>query len=166
FFGKIPQEERPEHTDGYEGFYLLMDLKGNIENATLDFIIRDHDRDVFESRKQLLRDITQEINTKYGQELIKTTISDSYYNMKEVIEKDLSIVELAKEAMFSLNIEPKIAPVRGGTDGSRLSFMGLPTPNLFTGGENFHGPHEFAVVETMVAATKVIVKIAELNASI
>ena len=166
FFSKIPELERPEHTEGYEGFYLLMDLKGDIENVTMDFIIRDHDRTKFNERKALMNNITQEINDHYGQELVSTVVEDSYYNMKEVIEKDLSIVELAEQAMASLGIEAKIAPVRGGTDGSRLSFMGLPTPNLFTGGENFHGPHEFAVVETMVEATKVIVKIAEMNASI
>lgn len=164
FFAKIPASERPEHTEGYEGFYLLLDLKGNIEKAELNFIIRDHDRKMFNERKTLLESITQEINEKYGEGTAQTTIEDSYYNMREIIEKDLSIVELAKNAMEALGIEAKIAPVRGGTDGSRLSFMGLPTPNIFTGGENFHGPHEYAVLETMVEACKVIVKIAELNA--
>ena len=164
FFAKIPASERPEHTEGYEGFYLLLDLKGNIEKAELNFIIRDHDRKMFNERKTLLESITQEINEKYGEGTAQTTIEDSYYNMREIIEKDLSIVELAKNAMETLGIEAKIAPVRGGTDGSRLSFMGLPTPNIFTGGENFHGPHEYAVLETMVEACKVIVKIAELNA--
>lgn len=164
FFAKIPENERPEHTEGYEGFYLLLDLKGNIEKAELNFIIRDHDREIFNERKALLESITQEINAKYGAGTAQTTIEDSYYNMREIIEKDLSIVELAKNAMEALGIEAKIAPVRGGTDGSRLSFMGLPTPNIFTGGENFHGPHEYAVLETMVEACKVIVKIAELNA--
>lgn len=164
FFAAIPSLERPEHTEGYEGFYLLTEMSSNIEDAKMTFIIRDHDMDQFEARKACLNKIASELNQKYGYEAVNVHTTDTYYNMKNIIEKDMSIVELAKNAMQSVDVEPIIAPVRGGTDGSRLSYMGLPTPNLFTGGENFHGKHEFAVVETMAKATEVIIAISELNA--
>lgn len=164
FFAAIPSLERPEHTEGYEGFYLLTEMSSNIEDAKMTFIIRDHDMDQFEARKACLNKIASELNQKYGYEAVNVRTTDTYYNMKNIIEKDMSIVELAKNAMQSVDVEPIIAPVRGGTDGSRLSYMGLPTPNLFTGGENFHGKHEFAVVETMAKATEVIIAISELNA--
>ena len=164
YFDLIPKLERPEHTEDYEGFYMLMGLSGNSEQAKLDFIIRDHDHDRFNERKATLDKIAFELNKKYNNEFIKVETTDTYYNMREAIEKRMEIVELAKDAMKAINIEAKIAPVRGGTDGSRLSFEGLLTPNLFTGGENFHGRHEFAVVETMEKATELIIKIAEINA--
>ena len=163
FFAMLPVQERPEHTEGYEGFYLLTEMNSNIEDATMSFIIRDHDMDLFTNRKATLDTIASKLNEKYGYECVSVKTTDTYYNMKNIIEKDMSIVELAKNAMVSIDVEPIIAPVRGGTDGSRLSYMGLPTPNLFTGGENFHGKHEFAVVETMAKATELIIAISELN---
>lgn len=164
YFDALPKLERPEHTQDYEGFYMLMNLEGNSEQAKLGFIIRDHDRTRFNERKDTLDKIAFELNKKYDHEFIKVETSDTYYNMREPIEERMEIVELAKNAMKAINVEPKISPVRGGTDGSRLSFEGLLTPNLFTGGENFHGRHEFAVVETMEKASELIIKIAELNA--
>ncbi|CAM3609877.1 peptidase T [Erysipelothrix urinaevulpis] len=166
FYAALPHYERPEHTEHYEGFYMPMELNGNSESATLTFIIRDHDRAQFENRKKTLHKIGKEMNARYGHEHVTVKTDDTYYNMREVIEEKMEIVDLAVSAMKALNIEAKISPVRGGTDGSRLSFDGLPTPNLFTGGENFHGRHEFAVVETMEAASNVIVKIAETNTKI
>lgn len=163
YFDMLPTLERPEHTEGYEGFYMLMDLTGNFEKSTMKFIIRDHDTKRFKERKSYLEKIADTMNKDYDSNHITVTIEDTYYNMREVIENNMEIVELAKDAMIELGIEPKIDPVRGGTDGSRLSFEGLPTPNLFTGGENFHGPHEFAVVETMEMSARTIMKIAELN---
>lgn len=164
YFSLIPKQERPEHTEGYEGFYLLSGMDTTIEDGTMTFIIRDHDHDIFEARKKHLETIADTMNKQYGAKCVTVAIKDEYYNMKSVIEKDMSIVTLAENAMAACNIKPKISPVRGGTDGSRLSYMGLPTPNLFTGGENYHGKHEFAVVESMEKATEVIIKIIELNA--
>lgn len=163
YIAQIPAHERPEHTEGYEGFYLLTKMTTDIENAHLEFIIRDHSMAEFESKKALLLSIGDAMNETYGKGTVDVIIEDTYYNMREIIEKDMSIVELASDAMKTLGITPSIAPVRGGTDGSRLSYMGLPTPNLFTGGENFHGRHEFAVVESMEASTMVLVEIARLN---
>lgn len=164
YVSMLPVAERPEHTEGYEGFYLLTDMTSTIEDATLTFILRDHDKESFENRKNMMDHIATYLNAKYGAGTVSVKTSDTYYNMRNIIEEDMSIVELAKEAMLKLGIEPKIAPVRGGTDGSRLSYMGLPTPNLFTGGENFHGKHEFAVLESMVSATEVIIEISKRNA--
>lgn len=163
FINQLPKDEFPEHTEGYEGFYLVSDMKGTIEDGVMDFIVRDHDRVKFEARKQTLIDIVDNLNNKYGENTVTIDIWDQYYNMREVLEDNMHVVELAKDAIISLGIEPIIRPVRGGTDGSRLSFMGLPTPNLYTGGENFHGKHELAVVESMVSATQTLIKIAELN---
>lgn len=164
YFAAVPQLERPEHTEDYEGFYMLMNLQGNSEQAKLSFIIRDHDRKRFEERKDTLKKIAFELNKRYENNFIKVDIKDTYYNMREPIEERMEIVDLAKDAMEAIGVESKISPVRGGTDGSRLSFEGLLTPNLFTGGENFHGRHEFAVVETMEKASELIIKIAEINA--
>lgn len=164
YVSMLPVAQRPEHTEGYEGFYLLTDMTSTIEDATLTFILRDHDKESFENRKNMMDHIATYLNAKYGAGTVSVKTSDTYYNMRNIIEEDMSIVELAKEAMLKLDIEPKIAPVRGGTDGSRLSYMGLPTPNLFTGGENFHGKHEFAVLESMVSATEVIIEISKRNA--
>ena len=160
----LPSEEVPEKTEGYEGFFHLMSLTGNPEEAKMSIIIRDHDREKFEARKALVREIQAKMNQRFDQERIQIQLEDNYYNMREVIEKDMSIVELAKNAMLALEIEPIIEPVRGGTDGSKISFMGIPTPNIFAGGENMHGRFEFVSLQAMEKATDVIVKIVELNA--
>lgn len=164
FFNQLPPLERPEHTEDYEGFFMMSDMESTVEDAKMIFIIRDHDDSKFEARMDLMDTIAANLNAKYGAGTVMVETEETYYNMRNIIEKDMSIVELAKEAMLVCDIEPIIAPVRGGTDGSRLSYMGLPTPNIFTGGENFHGKHEFAVVETMEKATEVIIAISKLNA--
>lgn len=159
----LPQDEVPEKTDGREGFFHLVSMSGEVEEAQITYIIRDHDHDKFIARKNQLQDIANKINEESGSERVKVTLFDQYYNMKDIIEKDLSIVDLAEKAMINLGIKPIIEPIRGGTDGSKLSFMGLPTPNIFAGGENFHGRYEFVAVESMRKATDVIVEIAKLN---
>lgn len=163
FMSALPAEECPEMTEGREGFYHVLDVKGTVDEASLAMIIRDFDRQAFEARKQKVEEIVAEINKDYKQPPIKLTLTDQYYNMAEVIEKDMTSVELAKAAMEALEIEPIITPIRGGTDGSKISFMGIPTPNIFAGGENMHGRFEFVAVESMVKATEVIIKIAELS---
>lgn len=163
FMSALPAEECPEMTEGREGFYHVLDVKGTVDEASLAMIIRDFDRQAFEARKQKVEEIVAEINKDYKQAPIKLTLTDQYYNMAEVIEKDMTSVELAKAAMEALEIEPIITPIRGGTDGSKISFMGIPTPNIFAGGENMHGRFEFVAVESMVRATEVIIKIAELS---
>ena len=164
FQNEFPQEEVPEHTDGYEGFYHLHGFTGTPEEAKMSYIIRDHDREKFEARKQFIVDLVAKFNAKYDQERVELNLFDQYYNMREVIEKDMSIVELAKNAMEELEIVPVIEPVRGGTDGSKISYLGIPTPNIFAGGENMHGRFEFVSLQAIQKATDVIVKIAELNA--
>ena len=164
FQNEFPQEEVPEHTEGYEGFYHLHGFTGTPEEAKMSYIIRDHDREKFEARKQFIVDLVAKFNAKYDQERVELNLFDQYYNMREVIEKDMSIVELAKNAMEELAIVPVIEPVRGGTDGSKISYLGIPTPNIFAGGENMHGRFEFVSLQAMQKATDVIVKIAELNA--
>lgn len=164
FQNEFPQEEVPEHTEGYEGFYHLHGFTGTPEEAKMSYIIRDHDREKFEARKQFIVDLVAIFNAKYDQERVELNLFDQYYNMREVIEKDMSIVELAKNAMEELEIVPVIEPVRGGTDGSKISYLGIPTPNIFAGGENMHGRFEFVSLQAMQKATDVIVKIAELNA--
>ena len=164
FQNEFPQEEVPEHTEGYEGFYHLHSFTGTPEEAQMSYIIRDHDREKFEARKQFIVDLVAKFNAKYDQERVELNLFDQYYNMREVIEKDMSIVELAKNAMEELAIVPVIEPVRGGTDGSKISYLGIPTPNIFAGGENMHGRFEFVSLQAMQKATDVIVKIAELNA--
>lgn len=159
----LPQDEVPEKTDGREGFFHLVSMSGEVEEAQMTYIIRDHDHDKFIARKNQLQDIANKINEESGSERVNVTLFDQYYNMKDIIEKDLSIVNLAEKAMINLGIKPIIEPIRGGTDGSKLSFMGLPTPNIFAGGENFHGRYEFVAVESMRKATDVIVEIAKLN---
>src|SRR5699024_10554302 len=148
-----PQAEVPEKTEGRQGFYHLLDLSGNPEEAHLTYIIRDHDRQKFEDRKQMITAIQTKMNENFEQERILVDMFDQYYNMSEIIEKDMSIIELAKEAMLKLDIKPIIEPVRGGTDGSKISFMGLPTPNIFAGGENMHGRFEYVSLQTMEKAT-------------
>jgi len=141
-----------------------MQLSGSVEEAKMAYIIRDHDRDRFESRKEELLAIQSKLNAQFDEERISIHLYDQYYNMKEIIEKDMRIIELAKTAMETLNIQPVIEPVRGGTDGSKISYMGIPTPNIFAGGENMHGRYEFVSLQSMIKATDVIVKIVQLNA--
>lgn len=159
----LPADEVPEKTSGYEGFFHLMGMTGNVEEATMSYIIRDHNREKFEGRKALITEIQEKINGRFDEERIKIHLYDQYYNMRDIIEKDMSIIELAKAAMVKLGIEPNTEPVRGGTDGSKISYMGIPTPNIFAGGENMHGRFEFVAVESMEKATDVIVGIARLN---
>ena len=163
FNNALPVDEVPEKTEGSEGFFHLTNLAGNPEEATFSIIIRDHDRERFLARKALVLDIQEKMNRRFDETRVVIDMNDNYYNMKEVIEKDMSIVELAKNAMLELGIKPLIEPVRGGTDGSKISFMGIPTPNIFAGGENMHGRFEFVALESMEKACDVIVKIAELN---
>lgn len=160
---KFPKLEVPEHTENYEGFYLLHNLSARIEEATLTYIIRDFDKENFEKRKEFCIKIAEEIKEKYGN-IIEYNLFDQYYNMGDVIKNDMRSVELAKNAMENLGIEAKIIPIRGGTDGSKISFMGLPTPNIFVGGENFHGEYEFSCLEDMQKAKDVIIEIIKLNA--
>lgn len=159
----LPADEVPEKTSGYEGFFHLMAMNGNVEEATMSYIIRDHDREKFEARKALITEVQEKINSRFDEERIKINLYDQYYNMRDIIQKDMSIIELAKAAMVKLGIEPNTEPVRGGTDGSKISYMGIPTPNIFAGGENMHGRFEFVAVESMEKATDVIVEIARLN---
>ncbi|MGX7029812.1 peptidase T [Vagococcus zengguangii] len=163
FDNQLPADERPQFTEGYEGFFHLMELSGNEEEAKMSYIIRDHKREKFEARKALITEIQSRMNAVFDEERILVEMYDQYYNMGEIIEKDMSIIELAKEAMVEVGIEPKVEPVRGGTDGSKISYMGLPTPNIFAGGENMHGRFEFVAVESMQTATDVIVGIIKLN---
>jgi len=162
FHRQLPANEAPEHTEGYEGFYHLLSFQGNVEETTLYYIIRDFDRQQFEARKAKMQEIAANLQKTYGKERIVIEIKDQYYNMREKIEPVREIVDIAYEAMKNLNIEPKITPIRGGTDGSQLSYMGLPTPNIFTGGENFHGRYEYISVDNMIKATNVIIEIIKL----
>ena len=159
----FPADEVPEKTEGYEGFYFLDKINSNCEEAELSYILRDHDREKFEAKKKFAANVAKKINEKYGKELVSVEIKDQYYNMGEIIKDHMNIVEIAKKAMENLGIKPVIEPIRGGTDGSKISFMGLPTPNIFAGGENFHGKYEFVALESMILATDVIVEIVKLN---
>ncbi|MBD0823923.1 peptidase T [Aestuariibaculum marinum] len=164
FINSLPRFETPEHTEGYQGFFHLSSVEGKVEETTLEYIIRDHDLGHFEARKEVLRKLTDELNSQYGREVITTEIKDQYFNMREKVEPVMHIVDIAEEAMKQLDITPLIKPIRGGTDGSQLSYMGLPCPNIFAGGHNFHGRYEYVPVESMIKATEVICKIAELTA--
>lgn len=163
FINNMPENDVPEKTEGYEGFYHLTSMKGDVEETILIYIIRDFFKDSFEKRKLVMEEIKNKLNEKYGKEIISLNISDSYYNMKEKIEPVKHIVDMAEQAMKEVKVTPKIVPIRGGTDGARLSFMGLPTPNIFTGGHNFHGKYEYIPVESMEKAVEVILKIVELT---
>jgi tripeptide aminopeptidase len=169
FIANLPKEEVPEKTTGYEGFFHVVGITGSIEETTVQVIIRDHDRRKFEKRKKLVQKIADKINRKYtkqfGGDVAIAEVKDYYYNMKEMVEPVMHIVDIAEKAMRELGIEPLIKPIRGGTDGSRLSYMGLPCPNIFAGGHNFHGKYEYVPVESMQKAVEVIVKIAELTAA-
>ena len=163
FHSMVPQNEVPEKTKGYEGFYMLTSISGEVDESKLSYILRDFDLDGLNQRKAKIEEITKTLQQKYGEDRIIVEIKDSYYNMKEKIEPVMYIIDLAKKAMKDADIEPKIVPIRGGTDGARISYMGIPTPNLFTGGYNFHGYYEYAVAEEMEKAKEVIINIVKNN---
>ncbi|PTJ37963.1 peptidase T [Staphylococcus simulans] len=161
FDSQLPQDEVPEETEGYEGFFHLMNFNGTTEKAQLKYIVRDHDRNRFEARKALLEDIKNEINADYSNNPVEVEVHDQYFNMAEKINEVPEVIEIPKRVFKQLGIEPNTEPIRGGTDGSQLSFMGLPTPNIFTGCDNFHGPFEYASIDVIEKAVQVIVGIAE-----
>ncbi len=158
----LPVNQRPEFTENYDGFYHLISMNGTVENASLTYIVRDHDRTKFENKKVLIQDCVDLLNKRFGKDVITLKLTDQYFNMREKVEEVYHIVEIAQKAMELLEIEPKVVPIRGGTDGSRLSYMGLPCPNIFAGGLNFHGKFEYVPLESMVKATEVILKVIEL----
>lgn len=164
FINMLPANETPETTEGYQGFYHLLGIKSNIENATLSYIIRDHDRERFEDRKDFIEDCVARMNNKYGEGTVTAEVKDQYYNMKEKIDPNMHVIDLVLKAMQECGVPPRVEPIRGGTDGAQLSFMGLPCPNIFAGGVNFHGPYEFVSIQVMEKAMNVIVKICELTA--
>ncbi len=164
FQNLIPEEEMPETTEGYQGFYHLLGIESRCEEATLSYIIRDHDRDRFESRKAFMQRMAETINAKYGEGTCIAEIHDQYYNMKEKIDPNMHVIDIVLKAMQESGVPPRVVPIRGGTDGAQLSFKGLPCPNIFAGGVNFHGPHEFVSVQVMEKVVQTIVKIAELTA--
>ncbi len=160
----LPENETPETTEGYQGFYHLLGIQSNIEQAKLSYIIRDHDRDNFEDRKRFIQLCAEKMNEKYGEGTVATEVKDQYYNMKEKIDPQMHVIDLVLRAMQETGVAPKVKPIRGGTDGAQLSFKGLPCPNIFAGGVNFHGPYEFVSIQSMEKAMAVIVKICELTA--
>ena len=160
--GMLPADETPETTEGYEGFFHLTSISGGCEKAQLSFIIRDHDREYFESRKTEIQDITNTINEKYGEGTATLELKDQYYNMREKVEPKMYIIDIAKEAIAQAGMTPKVKAIRGGTDGAQLSFKGLPCPNIFAGGINFHGPHEFCPVQSLEKAMKTVVNICSI----
>lgn len=160
----LPEDETPETTEGYEGFYHLLGMQANIENATLHYIIRDHDRSRFEDRKDFIEDCVKRMNEKYGEGTVTADLKDQYYNMKEKIDPNMHVIDIVLKAMQDCGVPPKVEPIRGGTDGAQLSFKGLPCPNIFAGGVNFHGPYEFVSIQVMEKAMQVIVRICELTA--
>lgn len=164
YINSLPRLETPEHTTDRQGFFHLHHIDGDVDETTLEYIIRDHDRKHFKARKQMMQQLADELNAQLEKEVVTVTITNQYFNMREKVEPVMHIVEIAEEAMKSLDIEPLIKPIRGGTDGSQLSFMGLPCPNIFAGGHNFHGRYEYVPVESMMKAVAVIVRITELVA--
>lgn len=158
---RLPKDQVPEKTEGYEGFFHLNDFNGSVEEVKLNYIIRDFDKESFEARKKTMASVVEEIKNIYGNNIVELDMKDQYYNMKEMVEPTMFVVDIAKEAMEENQIVPKIKPIRGGTDGARLSFMNLPCPNIFAGGHNFHGRYEYVAVESMELASKVIVSIAK-----
>ena len=165
FISMLPPDEKPETTEGYQGFFHLLSIQGNIEQATLSYIIRDHDREWFEDRKHKIETCAEVMNNRYGEGTVTIELKDQYYNMKEKIEPDaMHVIDLVLHAMQQCGVAPKVKPIRGGTDGAQLSFKGLPCPNIFAGGVNFHGPYEFVSIQSMEKAMQVIVKICELTA--
>lgn len=165
FIDMLPKEERPEKTSGYEGFYHIDIIEGNVEESKLEYIIRDFDKVKFEQRKETMKKVGEELNKKYGEGTVEVEVYDQYYNMREKLEPEKHIIDTGIQAVKEVGLEPIIQPIRGGTDGARLSFMGLPTPNIFAGGQNFHSRYEFVPVFAMEKATEVIVKIVELYAN-
>ncbi len=158
----VPAVERPQYTEGYEGFYHCVGISGTVEEATISYIIRDHDADKFEAKKVWMHNIVGILNNKYGEGVLKLTLKDQYYNMRKMVEPHPQVIELAKEAMVEADVTPIVKPIRGGTDGARLSFMGLPCPNIFAGGMNFHGKFEYCSLNTMEKAVKVIINLCQL----
>lgn len=165
FMAMLPADETPATTEGYEGFYHLVGMKGEVEQSELSYIVRDHDREKFENRKALVAECAKRINEKYGNEIVAVELKDQYYNMRQEVEPLMHIIDIAFGAMKEAGVEPKVKAIRGGTDGAQLSFKGLPCPNIFAGGLNFHGRYEFVPVQSIERAVKVIVKIAELTAN-
>lgn len=163
FQNSLPEKDRPENTEMYEGFFFLESFKGKAEETTLEYLIREHDKNKFEARKKSMEYIVTKMNEELGQERVSIEIKDSYYNMLEIMKDNMEVVDLAKRAMLRLDIEPNTDPIRGGTDGARFTYMGLPTPNIFAGGENMHGRYEFVSLETMEKAMRVILEIIKLN---
>ena len=159
----FPKDEVPEKTEGYEGFYYLCNVEASCEDGQVIYIIRDHDREKFNTKKKFVEEIAKKINEKYPKKVVELEMKDQYYNMGEIIKDHMYVVDIAKEAMENVGVTPLIKAIRGGTDGSKISFMGLPTPNIFAGGENFHGKYEFVALESMEKATDVIIEIIKLN---
>lgn len=164
FIGMLPAWETPEHTDGYEGFYHLIGMQGEVEQTTLSYIIRDHDRARFEARKQQMQRLADALNAEYGEGTVALELHDQYYNMRQQVEPVMHVVDIARRAMLEAGVEPRVKAIRGGTDGAQLSFKGLPCPNIFAGGLNFHGRYEFVPIPSMEKAMQVVVKIVELTA--
>ena len=164
FISMLPSHETPEHTEGYEGFYHVVGFSGSVEQTVVNYIIRDHSRERFESRKREFQHLTNKINAEYGEGTLKLELRDQYYNMREKIEPVMYVIDIAKEAMLASDVEPVVKAIRGGTDGAQLSFKGLPCPNIFAGGMNMHGRFEYVPIPSMEKAMKVMVKIAELTA--
>ena len=164
FNAMIPDTELPETTEGYQGFYHLLGMETRTEEAKMSYLIRDHDREIFEKRKDFMVACAAKMNEKYGEDTVKITIKDQYYNMKEKIDPNMHVIDIVLQAMQETGVPPKVEPIRGGTDGAQLSFKGLPCPNIFAGGVNFHGPYEFVSIQVMEKAVDVIVKICEITA--
>lgn len=164
FAAMLPADETPETTEGYEGFYHLLGIESNIEQAKLSYIIRDHDRETFEDRKAFIAECVKKMNEKYGEGTVTADVKDQYYNMKEKIDPNMHVIDIVLKAMQDCGVAPKVEPIRGGTDGAQLSFKGLPCPNIFAGGVNFHGPYEFVSIQVMEKAMQVVVKICEITA--
>jgi tripeptide aminopeptidase len=158
----LPPSQRPEYTEHYEGFFHLTALNGNVEKAEMQYIIRDHNFEKFEEKKKLINEIVNFINLEHGHNLVHVEMNDQYYNMQQKIEPVMYVVDIAKSAMQKAGVNPIIKPIRGGTDGARLSYEGLPCPNIFAGGHNFHGPYEFIPVPSMIKAVEVLLNIAEI----
>lgn len=164
FNAMIPDTELPETTEGYQGFYHLLGMETRTEEAKMSYLIRDHNREIFEKRKDFMEACAAKMNEKYGEDTVKITIKDQYYNMKEKIDPNMHVIDIVLQAMQETGVPPKVEPIRGGTDGAQLSFKGLPCPNIFAGGVNFHGPYEFVSIQVMEKAVDVIVKICEITA--
>lgn len=162
FISMLPETEVPEHTSGYEGFFHIASISGSVEECTLSYIIRDHDREKFESRKKQIEECVSKVNEFYGDKIVELELHDQYYNMREMVEPKMHIIDIAKQAMENAGVKPSIKAIRGGTDGAQLSFKGLPCPNIFAGGLNFHGRYEFVPIQSMEKAAKVIVEIIKL----